>query len=92
MNQQLIPVISSELIWRELNDGTVIVTPDEGKVRVLNQTGTAIWLLIDGTNSLGEISTHIASKFEVGQAEALRDAEAFLTDLSFRGLITISES
>jgi hypothetical protein len=89
MNPAQVPTISSALIWRELDDGTVIVTPDEGKVRVLNRTGTAIWLMIDGSHSLGDITEQISREFEVSIEEASEDVNEFLTDLTRKGLIQI---
>ncbi|GMQ77646.1 MAG: hypothetical protein BMS9Abin02_0134 [Anaerolineae bacterium] len=89
MNPAQVPTISSTLIWRELDDGTVIVTPDEGKVRVLNRTGTAIWLMIDGSHSLVDITEKISREFEVSNEEASEDVDDFLTDLTRKGLIQI---
>ena len=89
MNPSQVPTISSTLIWRELDDGTVIVTPEEGKVRVLNHTGTTIWLMIDGGYSLVDIAEKISRKFEVSIEEASEDLENFLADLTRKGLIKI---
>jgi hypothetical protein len=89
MNSAQVPTISSALIWRELDDGTVIVTPDEGKVRVLNRTGTAIWLMIDGSHSLVDITEKISQEFEVSKEEASDDVDNFLTNLTRKGLIQI---
>ena len=89
MNAAQFPTISPALIWRELDDGTVIVTPDEGKVRVLNRTGTAIWLMIDGRHSLVDITEKISREFEVGKEEASEDVDEFLTELISKGLIQI---
>lgn len=91
MNEEAIPVLSPQLIWRELDDGTVVVTPDEGKVRVLNRTGTSIWLQIDGQHSLTEIADHLVEDFEISQEQAVSDVTAFLTDLSQKGLIDLAD-
>lgn len=89
MNPTQVPTISSALIWRELDDGTVIVTPDDGKVRVLNRTGTAIWLMIDGRHSLVDITEHISREFEVSKEKASEDVDDFLADLTRKGLVQI---
>lgn len=91
MNENAIPLLSPQLIWRELDDGTVVVTPEEGKVRVLNRTGTRIWLQIDGQHSLSEIADHLVEDFEVSQDQAITDVTAFLTDLSQKGLIDLAD-
>ncbi len=91
MNEEAIPILAPQLIWRELDDGTVVVTPDEGKVRVLNQTGTNIWLQIDGKHSLLDIADQLAEDFDVSQEQAVSDVNAFLTDLSQKGLIDLAK-
>jgi hypothetical protein len=91
MNKEAIPILSPELIWRELDDGTVVVTPEEGKVRVLNRTGTSIWLQINGQHSLAEIAEHLIEEFDVSQEQAVSDVTSFLTDLSQRGLIDLTD-
>lgn len=91
MNEEAIPTLAPVLIWRKLDDGTVVVTPDEGKVRVLNQTGTSIWLQIDGQHSLSEIVDQLVEDFDVSQEQAVSDVIAFLTDLSQKGLIDLAK-
>lgn len=91
MNEKTIPLLSPQLIWRELDDGTVVVTPDEGKVRVLNRTGTSIWLQIDGQHSLTDIAGQLAAYFEVSQEQAVSDVTTFLTELTQKGLIDLAD-
>ena len=50
----------------------VIVLPDKGEVKVLNEVGARIWALADGSRSVREIAATIASLYDVppSQAEA----------------------
>lgn len=78
----------AELIWHETEDGTVIVSPTAGKVRVLNNVGTAIWMLMNGQNSVAEIEQALTTRFHQVPADQIKqDLSTFLYDLSQRGLI-----
>jgi len=88
MNSKDTPVISQNLIWRVLDDGAVIITPEQGEVRVLNEVGAFIWQLIDGNNSAADIAECLVSQFDVGEEEANNDVRAFLTTLDNKGLVS----
>lgn len=79
------------LIWREVDDGTVIVSPTAGKIRVLNQIGSTIWELVDGNRSVTAIEIELVETFaDVPRERIAQDLQAFLTDLTERGLVTWS--
>jgi len=82
-----IHVLSPELIWRAMDDGLVIVSPEEGKVRVLNESGSLIWSLVDGNRSIGEIAVILSERFEVTADQAHRDVNEFLRSMARKGLI-----
>ena len=81
------PVIAQDLIWRVLDDGAVIITPDQGQVRVLNQVGAAIWQMIDGQNTTSDIALQLSLDFDVEAQEAEKDVRAFLDVLDEKGLL-----
>jgi hypothetical protein len=59
----------------------VIVMSDTGQVTVLNDVGTRLWQLSDGTRSLGEIVQTIVDEYDVTPEIAWQDAENFLQRL-----------
>lgn len=82
-----IPAHSPNLIWRIMNDGAVLVSPEIGKVRVLNEMGAAIWQLIDGQKSVDGIATLLVNQYEVSMEQVRNDLTAFTADLTERGLL-----
>jgi hypothetical protein len=90
MDQRRIPNKSPDLIWREMKDGTVIISPDDGQVRVLNDVGTLVWQLLDGHKSVGDISNYVAEEYEISAADAVNDVEIFLQELDQRDILTWS--
>ena len=69
----------------------VILLPEKGQVKVINEVGAYIWSLIDGTNTVRQIVALICSEYEVDQKIAERDANNFLADLVQRGIIQIMQ-
>lgn len=75
--------------WRVFEDGAVIVSPTESVMHSLNQVGTRIWELADGTLTLTEILDMVVDEFEVDRAQAEKDITEFCQVLSDKGMITI---
>lgn len=77
------------LIWRDVDDGTVIVSPTAGKVRVLNPLGSTIWELLDGQHTVADIEEFLSQKYhQVPRPQISEDLQIFLDDLTNRGLLT----
>jgi len=57
----------------------------------LNEVATAIWQAADGNTPLSDIvSSRICAEFDVNPAEASRDAEQFVNELSEHGILLVS--
>ncbi len=82
------PSRPQELIWHETEDGTVIVSPTAGKVRVLNNVGTTIWELMDGQHTVADIEQVLITTYaKVPATQINEDLSTFLYDLDRRGLV-----
>lgn len=77
----------SHLIWRILNDETVVVSPRDGAYCVLNSLGTVIWQLLSEQHSLADIEQYLINNYDVSEEQARKDMEDFLADLDKRGLL-----
>ena len=91
MNAEQVPTLPPDIVWRLLDDGAVLVSPEIGKVRVLNEVGTTIWRLIDGRHSLGYIQQELVKKYNVSNERARADLHTFMRDLTDRGLVEWSQ-
>ena len=86
---QTIPALRDGLIWETLEDGTVIVSVDEGRVRVLNEAGTLIWRMIDGRHTVQQMAESLSQEYDGLSVEAAeRDVAQFVNGLAERGLIS----
>jgi hypothetical protein len=87
-----IPVPNPNVVGRVVSDEAVLVLPQKGTVKVLNEVGARIWSLVDGVRSAREIASLIFSEYNVEQAAAEEDTLVFLGDLADRDVLTFKAS
>ncbi|MCA9990552.1 MAG: PqqD family protein [Ardenticatenaceae bacterium] len=87
MTSQLIPAPPAGVISRRLDNETILVSPDAGKIRVLNEVGSHIWQLINGQNNVAAIEAALTAHYNVAPEQVRQDVRAFLDDLTRRGLL-----
>ena len=84
-----IPMPNADILSRVVENEAVLVLPDKGKVKVLNEVGAAVWQLIDGKRNIQQISAEISEQFE-GDKQAIEvDILRFVTELIDREIITV---
>jgi hypothetical protein len=86
------PTITGEVIWRQLDDNAVLVSPSSGEVQVLNAVGTIIWRMLAKEQSITDIAAHLANNYQVSPIQAQQDVILFLQELHNRGLIVWPET
>jgi len=75
------------LAWREIDEETMIISPDDSVLHELNETGSFIWKRLDGRLSASDIAMALCAEFDVAPDTALRDTEALLEQLAGRKLL-----
>ena len=75
------PLLHPQVATRIIDGEAVIVLPKSGQVKVLNEVGSRIWELIDGTRSVGEITEIVVAEYDVTTDQAERDVEEFIQEL-----------
>ncbi len=83
------PAPAEHVRGRCLEQEAVVVLPDRGEVKVLNEVGAQIWLLADGTRSVRDIVAALCAEYEVSPTVIEADTLKFLAELQQKGLITI---
>ena len=73
--------------WRAVDGRMVIVGGHEGKLFVLNETGTCLWELVCYSASVDDMASTLESGFEVTAKAARKDVVAFLKQMHNRGLV-----
>jgi hypothetical protein len=76
-----------EVAWRMIDGEAVIITPSDNTMHSLNESGTRIWELINGSKSLREVASVIQTEFDVDQQRAEQDTLWFVECLAKKGLV-----
>ena len=84
-----IPRPNPDIISRVIDNEAVLVMPKQGKVKVLNEVGAAIWELIDGQRNIQHINEEICNQFEIDPTIANADIHRFIVDLIERDIVII---
>lgn len=73
---------------QKLDEETIVVDPRSREVHLLNETAARIWELLETSSSVDELVEALSDEYEGAPPEELRrEVEAFLADLSARGLL-----
>lgn len=83
------PAPTDHVQGRRLEHEAVVVLPDKGEVKVLNEVGAHIWALADGSRSVRDIIAAVCAEFDVSPATVEADTLQFLAELQQKGLLTV---
>ena len=86
-----IPKPISGVTGQVVDGEAVLVLPDKGEVKVLNEVGARIWELSDGTRTIAEIAIQLTQDFEVDIQKAQDDALMFLQELERKGVLQLED-
>ena len=75
------------LAWREIDEETVIISPQDSVMHELNNTGSFLWKNINGKRSAAELAELLVENYEVTPEIALYDTQALLEEMSSRKLV-----
>ena len=81
---------SPRLSWRVLDGEVVILHPEAGTLHRLNDTGTAVWELLDGARDLNTIAATLAEDFDVAPDLAAAELTHLADDLVEAGLVEVN--
>ncbi len=81
-------VVNPGVVFREEEDGGIVLDPETGSVKYLNGTGAFIFKLCDGTHTLEDIVEKVLQEFDVQREEEVAGhVRAFLGELVDGGLV-----
>jgi len=75
------------LAWREIDEATVIISPNDSVMHELNDTGSFLWKNIDGHRSATDLASLLADSYEVTSDVALADTQSLLEEMFSRKLL-----
>lgn len=75
------------VLRKEFDDWAVLFNPDTAEAVGVNPIGVAIWEMLDGQNSVADITDQIKRNFSDVPGSAASEIESFIEDLTNRGFI-----
>jgi hypothetical protein len=81
---------NKDAAFRVVDEVAVVVNPESGMIYVLNEMGTYIWQLLQGTITVNDICNAVHEAFEASKEQISADVQAFLGELAKKQLIVIA--
>jgi hypothetical protein len=78
---------SPQIDHRTIGGEAFIITAADSKIHSLNAVGSFVFDLCDGKTGIETIVRAVVAEFEVDEAQARSDVEAFLASLEQRGMV-----
>ena len=82
-------VIPADVACANVEDGAVVLHMGTKRYFSLNETGAAIWRLIEEGVAIEEIPARLSASYDVTVDEARREVDALLEALEAKTLITV---
>ena len=82
------PISNPVVVLREeFDDWAVLFNPDTADAMGTNPVGVAVWKLMDGKRTLGDILEQIKSSFAETPEAAVKDISSFVNTLADNGFV-----
>ena len=78
------------VVYQIVDGEAVLVLPQAGQIKVLNEVGTRIWSLLNGALTVSEIADRIYLEYYVELAQVEVDILEFLADLEKKEIIQVT--
>jgi hypothetical protein len=75
------------LHWRIVDGEILMLDAESGRYLALNRSGAALWELLLAGTTRAQLNEQLVSTYAIAPAQAARDVEALLDDLSVRRLL-----
>ncbi len=84
---------SEDVVAREI-EGDIVIVPlvagicdAEDELYTLNPTAKAVWDMLDGQRTLGQVSAALMREFDAPQSEIEADVLGFAAEMARRGIL-----
>jgi len=77
--------------FRVVDQAAIVVLADSGEVKILNEVGTRVWELADGSRRVQEIIETIVSEFDVSLDQAVQEVTQFVEELVHAKMLVVHD-
>lgn len=78
-----------DLVWREIDGETAIISYDNKKMQLLSDVGSRIWALLDGEHDLATIAAKISAEYGEKTEIVKKDLFEFAENLKRLNLLEV---
>lgn len=90
MNKALIPKRDKTVLSRTIGGETVILRKDTLQCYLLNHTGSYIWRITNGKNTVDKMVESLTKRYRIDKTQAFKDLKDMLTYMKKQGLIDLA--
>lgn len=76
--------------WRDVNNELVVLNLQSGEYFTFNEVGRTIWLLINDSKSVEEITRSVTEQYATSEEKAGSDVRSFISNMLREGLLILS--
>lgn len=87
LHRDLVLRRSPDVRFRTVLDEGVVIKQDTAEVLVLNEVGARVLELLDGTRTVADVETTLASEFDAAPSDLGDDLAGYLQELLAAGLV-----
>jgi hypothetical protein len=81
---------TTQVIDRVVDEEALLIHLQSGTYFSLNQVGTRVWEIMDGSKTVAELAAVIASEYEVSQEQAQTDVSNLVNELVEEKLVILT--
>jgi hypothetical protein len=85
------PKVKTGAVSSLTENETIVVLPEKGQVKVLNDVASQVWKMLDGSHSIQQIVKQISVDYEIAEESIQDDILEFVQVLLEREMITLSD-
>jgi hypothetical protein len=78
---------SDELVWKEIDGDVVVLDGRDAVYLTVNGSGALLWRMLAESSTREDLVGALTDAYEVDEAQAATDTDAFLGELSAKGLL-----
>lgn len=79
---------ATDVIATDLEHELILLDPRNGEMFALNETGRCVWLALPA-RTVDDLASALNTEFEVTPIQAREDVQAFLVEMTDRGLVEL---
>lgn len=73
---------NKDVAWRIIEGEAILISAEDSMLHSLDEVGTRIWELADGSNTIKQIAQKIFDEYEIDLETAQDDVVEFVTNLA----------